>query len=205
MIDVHVGVNGTEPREWVDRCLASLARCPVNVHIVDSSNMLVGTMRAMAYQRGTADYVSYVDPDDWVEPWTYQWALAQLEDPRVSATYVNHGLYEADGITRTQAFFTALSPAVGYAQEKQMHHGVVHRRAFIEPVLHLMKGMSRKAYQVANLQALRCGRVVGSVDEGYGWRVHENGLHRSPAAPHPPETVTWARAMRKQLLAGPVT
>lgn len=178
MIDVHIGVSGKENPTWLARCLESLQGQPVCVHFVDAVPDGVGTMRAAGYSLGSNSLVSYVDPDDWVAPWLYTWAADVMEDPSVSACYANHGVYAADGETKTGMRFDRLAPAVGFAQAKQMHHAVVHRRSIIEPVLPLLSGCQIYEYRPVNLQSLLRGRVVGTEREGYGWRVHDRGVHK---------------------------
>jgi hypothetical protein len=201
-VDVHIGLSGAEPQAWLDRCLRSLEGQPVNIRFVDAVPGDVGSMRANGYALGTSGLVSYVDPDDWVEPWTYAWAVEQMRAPEVSACYVNHGLYEECGAVRTRLWFDQLAPDVGFAKCKQMHHGVVHRREVIGGVLPLLRGVTLREWQYANLQALKAGKVVGTLREGYGWRVTPGGAHKvRPILPPPTASERWKAEMQRILLA----
>lgn len=72
MLDVHIAVSADTRRDWVDQCLESVARAadaaayPVNVWRVDGVPGHIGRARQAGYARGAADYVTYVDDDDFV-------------------------------------------------------------------------------------------------------------------------------------------
>lgn len=79
-IDVHI-ITFNETPEQRDRCLASLEGQPVNVHMVQGTAErppVQGRLRGFAV--GSAPLVSYVDPDDWVEPGAYEKLLVAIGD-----------------------------------------------------------------------------------------------------------------------------
>jgi len=58
-----------EPSWKIDRCLSSLEGQSVNLHIIQGEEEYPPFKgRAKGFNTGTAPYVTYVDPDDWVEP-----------------------------------------------------------------------------------------------------------------------------------------
>ena len=70
-IDVHI-IRLDEPDWMLNRCLASLAGQPINIHIVQGvveAPPLTG--RRLGFEAGQAPYCSLVDPDDTVEPGAY--------------------------------------------------------------------------------------------------------------------------------------
>lgn len=67
MIDVHL-ITHNEPQWQLDRCLDSLKEEPIHLHIVQGFDEWPPNRgRALGYSKGTAPYVSYVDPDDTIE------------------------------------------------------------------------------------------------------------------------------------------
>lgn len=82
-IDVHMLVLGTEREDWKAQALASIPREICNVHVVDGIRGHLGRARARGYRQGTCEYVSFVDPDDWVESDTFERCLEFLDNHRV--------------------------------------------------------------------------------------------------------------------------
>ena len=64
-IDVHI-ITYNEPKWKIDRCLESLKNEPINIHIVDGFCEWPPN-RINAFSKGKAPFISYVDPDDYVE------------------------------------------------------------------------------------------------------------------------------------------
>ncbi|BBA65474.1 hypothetical protein [Xanthomonas phage XacN1] len=80
MIDVHVLTMRNHPpygrRENLPYILDALSREPVNVHLVDVDQIGNETaMRIKALQKGTSEWVGWVDPDDEIIPGAYQMLL----------------------------------------------------------------------------------------------------------------------------------
>lgn len=67
-IDCHIIIH-KEPQWKIDRCLASLEGQPVNLHLVEGKEEYPPCAgRAKGFAMGSAPYITYIDPDDWVEP-----------------------------------------------------------------------------------------------------------------------------------------
>ena len=197
LVDVHIGVSGRENSEWFSQCLTSLVQEPVVVHLLDAVPGNIGAMRAEGFSRGTSEWVACVDPDDYITPGAFTRALPHLV-AGVSAYYTNHSIIideQAKG-----SWFHTTSPAVGFAQAKDMHHLTIYRRSVIAPVLHLLDGMQTKPYAPLNLQAIMTGDVIGADLIEYHWRNHPGGLHNRAGKTIPRSTQEWMAAAKKNLL-----
>lgn len=73
MIDCHILVSSSTPKEQVDRCIdsvqAAIAACayPVELHILPGQEGNIGQARRTGFGMGTNKYVTYVDDDDYVD------------------------------------------------------------------------------------------------------------------------------------------
>lgn len=123
MIDVHVLTHEGTKSEWLDRCLASLEGEPAIVHVIDNSGCAVGPGRAKGYARGSAEFVSYVDSDDYVLPGTYATVLKALEKHKAVCT-LEQVVSESGYVCPTL---------------RRGHVVVGFRRADVEPLLPLME------------------------------------------------------------------
>lgn len=130
-IDVHMLVLGTEREDWKAQALASIPREVCSVHIVDGIRGDLGRARINGYRQGNCEYVSFVDPDDWVEPDTFERCLSYLDNNRVCGvvteeivhdyfrnivyrTRYKHGLsvYRREWIERFYPYFEKVPAAV---------------------------------------------------------------------------------------------
>lgn len=85
MIDVHILTMRNHPPygrwENLPYILDALSREPVNVHLVDVDEIgNESAMRVKALQKGTAEWVGWVDPDDEIIPGAYQMLLDNKGD-----------------------------------------------------------------------------------------------------------------------------
>lgn len=74
MLNVVVTVSESTPKEWVDECLASVAEAsrvasfPVTTIVVPGVPGHIGAAMTAGLAQATADYVCWVDDDDYVLP-----------------------------------------------------------------------------------------------------------------------------------------
>jgi hypothetical protein len=79
LIDVHVVFTpGFDSEADRDRMLAQLADEPVNVHVIQGSKDSLNKSRISGYQSGAAPFVTYVDPDDMVQPGAFHKLMAAI-------------------------------------------------------------------------------------------------------------------------------
>lgn len=69
--DVHIILPPSwtdQSQRWYDQCMDSLKDEPINIHRIDFVDGDIRKARLMGFSKGTAPYVSFVDPDDYVYP-----------------------------------------------------------------------------------------------------------------------------------------
>jgi len=89
-IDVHMLLLGNEREDWKAAAVASVPPSICTLRFADGIAGHIGRARQRAYALGDADYVSYVDPDDWLESDTFERCLAYLDRHRRCAGVVTH-------------------------------------------------------------------------------------------------------------------
>lgn len=77
-VDVHILTMPGDNPEWFETCLRSLDGEPVQVHVRPGIKDDIGNARADAFLFGDAEYVSFVDPDDYVLPGGFAACLERL-------------------------------------------------------------------------------------------------------------------------------
>jgi hypothetical protein len=82
MIDVHILTMPGDNPVWFDQCLASLETEPVKVHVCPGIDGDIGNARADAFMLGDGEYVSFVDPDDYVLPGGFSVCVTKLQKDR---------------------------------------------------------------------------------------------------------------------------
>lgn len=78
-IDVHMLVLGSERPDWKAQAIASIPTDICTLRVVDGIPGHIGQARVRAYELGDAEFVSSLDPDDWVQPNTFERCLDFLE------------------------------------------------------------------------------------------------------------------------------
>ena len=111
-IDVHIITHG-EPQWMLDRCLKSLEGQPVNIHLVEGFTEFPPEKgRALGLSKGSAPYISWVDPDDWCEPDMYKRLLDLIETTGAEIVYCWEYVYLDDKVV----------------VNTKPHHGIVAKR-----------------------------------------------------------------------------
>lgn len=72
MLDIHVLTVERQRQDWLQQCVASIQRAseglPVHLHLVPGVEGHIGEARRLGFAAGTAEWVSWVDADDWLAP-----------------------------------------------------------------------------------------------------------------------------------------
>jgi hypothetical protein len=87
MIDVHILTMPSDNPIWFDQCMESLKNEPVKVHVRDGVENDIGNARADAFMLGDSEYVSFVDPDDYVLPGGFAACLDAIKSDGSEAAY----------------------------------------------------------------------------------------------------------------------
>ena len=158
MIDVHVLTYSGTRKDWLDQCLASLAREPlVTVHVLEGDEGNVGAGRARAYQLGTHPYVSYVDSDDYILPGAIDACLEGLQ----TARHV---------VTRERRLWGNRFDS----STRGNHHLAVYSREDVKPLLGILPDhpIHCDMLLVEKLVPTQLSYI------GYVWRMHQAQGHR---------------------------
>ena len=135
-IDVHL-ITHNEPQWQIDRCLESLKDEPVTLHIVQGFYEWPPYQgRALGYSKGTAPYVSYVDPDDYLVPGAFTKLLTAIESGDYDAAYgweriIKKGQLDKVAKTPHHAFVLKRGLPIDYSSEWRVfidRHGIKRNR-----------------------------------------------------------------------------
>lgn len=172
-VDVHMVIGRRE--QWLQECLDSLKNEPINLFTVHRVEGDTGAARTQAFTMGTAEYVSFVDPDDKVVPGIFTKCTDILDDnPDVVGVYTDqvlinrHGDYLMDGWSINEQPFLRF----GYRPElSQGHHNLyVLRREEVEKCLPLKTKRMPEVVLIHELK--RLGSIHHLKEIGYFWRIH---------------------------------
>lgn len=174
IIDVHVIVRKDENPTKLSKCLDSLVGEPINLHICDFIPK-VGNARISALLKCKSDWVSWVDPDDYILPNAFSKCLETIKNnPHITAVYTNHWSLSKKV---SKKWFNVISTETEKLwQLQQMHHIVVYKKSVIEAEYPYMQDVVTKDKKLFNLAALRSGTVKGIDEPLYMWNS-EGGNH----------------------------
>lgn len=187
-IDVHVICTqhfNDQQQRWFDKCMDSLKDEPVNIHRTEYVDGDIRAARWNGFSRGTGRYVSFVDPDDWVEPGIFSYVQQRLDNrPDVCGAYtLSHRVYERNGEEIDAGLLHKFNrwplPATGSLVD--IHQLTVMRRedclrvyeAAYDQIPRNVHEMTWVYWEMAKTKPwLPIDRV------GYYWRQREDGAHR---------------------------
>lgn len=138
--DVHVLTIGRS-QKWFDQCLSSLDKEPVNIHVIKGTPGHIGLGRYKGFSSGTAEFVSFVDDDDYVDPGAFEHCYNILDENPNTVGVCTRERFLGDGFIVEQPKYNP-NNIDEYISEtcndiKQAQHLVVMRRKLIEPFLYL--------------------------------------------------------------------
>ena len=92
MIDCHVITHPNDNQDWLIQCVTSLKHPAVNVQRVDYVEGNIIQARENGIRKGSNPFITWVDPDDWVEPNAFEVLIAGMGEFGVCANeYVVEG------------------------------------------------------------------------------------------------------------------
>ena len=157
MIDVHI-VYTPERDPPLDGIMRLLRREPVRVRIVIGARGRLGFCRAKAISESKAEWVSWVDPDDRIEPGLFR-VLEEATTPEAKMVHCWEYEHPVDGG----------EPKIN----RFAHHGMIIRRAAALPYLPTMMAAGENHPELP-LQALRPAVTVPW--PGYHWHRRRGSL-----------------------------
>lgn len=138
--DVHVITIGRSD-QWFDQCLKSLEGEPVNIHIIEGTQGHIGVGRFKGFSTGNAEFVSFVDDDDFIDPGAFEHCFKILDKtPNIIGVSTRERILK-ENFTTEQEIYNP-NDVDEYRSEacndiSSIHHLVVMRRKMLEPFLHL--------------------------------------------------------------------
>lgn len=180
LIDVHVLHSQHEYQPWWEQCLQSLQNQPINIFELDGIPGDIRQARYNGFTQGTAPYVSFVDPDDFVYPDTYQKCLEELQlNPHVCGVYTMSHVIRDDQVDLMHEY-RPWSLELHSTNICEVHQVTVMKRelvldcykqCFDDIPLHLYN----QAYLYLHLAQHSPWKAINHI--GYGWRDHNGGNH----------------------------
>lgn len=167
-IDVYITISDRE--NYLEQCVRSLDNQPCNIHF-NQYQSTAGKARYDAFTRaGSAKYVCFVDPDDYLidEPLTKALYLLEQAGEDRSAYYSNHWVLSNEKKIKT--WFSELSEPTSLKNIRDMHHIVIHKRDNIEKCIDLVRLSRTREWKIQNLYSLYDAPVIGDMTCHYAWR-----------------------------------
>jgi hypothetical protein len=169
LIDVHVLTMPGDNKEWFDKCMNSLKEESVNIQVCSGIKDDLGKARALAFRASNSNYVSWVDPDDYVLAGGFEACIDAIEKENTVAAC-------------TQEYITGIS---GKVDDKTfcndwVHHLIVIKR---EIALKYLSDFENWDHNKATKSEGRCF-IESLIDKDYAisfinkpfyvWRRHYN-------------------------------
>ncbi len=174
MIDVHLLVRGHENPEWLRQCLLSLKGHPIALHVAPGIEGDLNKARLDAVAHGSAEFVSFVDPDDIVLPGAFQACLDAIG--AADGAYTRELLIRGDG----SVIGENRQPGTPGTNPMAAHHVVVLRRRIVERVEPFVRRHKFGCGWLLSAAADALGGLKPTGTIGYQWRMHEGNSFVRP-------------------------
>lgn len=197
MIDVHIIVGEHEP--WLNQCLGSLENEPIKIWTVKRIEGDLSKAREIGFSKGSSEYVSFVDPDDYVIPGAFQICLDALEsNPDCVGVYTSDELIDEQGNHISYGWALDQKPfdEIGFPPELTagIHHLRVFRRSAVEKCLPLKT--KRVPEPLLNLEIQQHGPLLHLPIIGYRWRMHKGNTFTKYSQEELNEAIKIARDLQ---------
>lgn len=180
MIDFHIITYGSRD-DWLSSATESVRRGGGNVHLVDGYKDQIGRGRAEGLVTGVESLVSFVDPDDWVEPDVLSACRLVFEaNPKVGVVCTGEVVVDESGENVLSGPHIPSRPVNG-------HHLVVYRRKAIrDDFLGRLSQVNMGEIHFLNSMVIKEAGWRGVVlpVTGYYWRQHQGQMHRGGGVSH---------------------
>lgn len=182
MIDCHV-LTLDERADWRALCLNSIHDQPCDVRVLPGVRGGTNAARMAAFDSTAAEYVSWADPDDLVEPGAYQACAAALRaDPSLKMVWMDERVMDASGRLVGVGACYGLDTAASLPtrNRRSVHHMVVLHRSVIDAARAHVELFSRGVEWLLACVAAAMGPVLKIAAPGYRWRMHAGGDSNLP-------------------------
>lgn len=171
-IDVHILTMPDEDKSLLDQCLDSLKDEPINLFLCDGIKGNTGSARANAFKQGSSKYVSFVDPDDYIEPGIFSKCLDVLESDNCHV-YTTENLVDSKGGFIRHGIQGDIKWSFENMRESYVlvHHLAVYQRDSVEKNLHFIENINILVEYMMNLLCSLDAPFVHVDEIGYYWRM----------------------------------
>jgi len=172
VIDVHIAVGVPEP--WIHQCLDSLKDEHVNVFFVNRVEGNTAKARTEGFKKGTADFVSFIDPDDVIVPGIFDLCLNAMTR-ECSGVYTDEVLIGPEGNFLMNGWSIDEKPFFQFGYRKSLMQGIHHlrvlKRSAVSECLPLKT--KRLPEPVLMHELKKIGPLIHLPVIGYKWRLHK--------------------------------
>lgn len=179
VLDIHV-IHCTEPEPWLLQCLRSIA--PYGYRVIDGTGRTTAANRARAIADSSAEYVAWVDPDDYIDASQIAPMLDALASrPDAAGAFSAESLADERGIVTRPADTSAgdWRPLSQITSPRYAHNLTILRRRAALPHLAAMQPFSALSEYVLRGLVTQSGPLLRIPVPAYYWRQHGDQLHRT--------------------------
>jgi len=170
MIDVHILHLPNENKQWLKQCEESLVKEPIIIHNLNGIQGNIKKSRLDGFKLGTAPYVSFIDPDDYIIPGAFEKCLSAL-NPNICGVCTSYKIIDTESATEN-----IFEPRKCY----EIHQLVVMNRedvleAFEKYYDEIPDNGGNEIYLYSAMRQKKSWKHIKFC--GYAWRDHLNGSH----------------------------
>lgn len=182
LIDVHIAHLPHENLEWWEQCQQSLTGEPVNIYNIDGIKGNIKQTRYEGFLLGSAPYVSFVDPDDYVLSGGFAKCLETIQatDDKTCAVYTTSKHLYGNQLTNGKTYVPWSKYVL--SDPRRIHQLIVYKRKLLIEVFDQhyndIDNFVLPEFTLHAYIALKY-KFVAVDYPGYVWRVHNNGAHNN--------------------------
>ena len=167
-------MRGAENREWLKQCRDSLEGHPINLFVEPGIEGDLNRARMDAINKGAAEFVSFVDPDDIVMPGAFQACLDVIGG--------HGGAYTQELLIREDGAGIGVNRQAGTPRNNPMvaHHVVIVRRSIAQRMEALIRQHRFGCWWMLCAAADVLGGMEPTGTIGYQWRMHPSNSFIRP-------------------------
>lgn len=189
VVDLHILTceRTTRHPEWLDQAITSCEGQPVTLQLIDNADNTIGEGRASGLATGDAEFVGWLDDDDWLLPGAVDSCLEALAaHPEAVGAFTDELRYR-DGVQVGVGEGNGTgpwSPELQLTRISYARHLVVMRRAAVMPYLPIMAQHKKLSEYVLRGLIVQRGPWIHVERDGYVHRQHdENHANICPVTP----------------------
>ncbi len=188
-VDLHILTceRTASHRDWLEQAVDSCAGQPVTLHLIDNSIGTIGQGRVAGLAEGTAEFVGWLDDDDWLLPGAVDSCLEALADHPEAVGAFTDELRYCDGIQVGVGEGNGTgpwSPELQLTRISYARHLVVMRRSVVTPFLPIMAQHDKLSEYTLRGLMVQHGSWIHVERDGYVHRQHdENNATYNPTTP----------------------